>query len=376
MTKIIHTSDWQLGMTRHFLDDDAQARFSEARNDAIRRIGALAQDESAVCIVVAGDVFDSNHVDRRTVTRALDAMREVRVPIYLLPGNHDPLDLASVYRSKTFLAHSPENVHILESGPIRVTDDLELVGAPWHSKRPLEDLVARRMHDLEPPIDSFRVLVAHGGVDALSPDRDDPSLVRLADAESGLQRGVVHYIALGDKHSTQKVGSSGCIWYSGAPEPTAYDEADPGNVLIVDIGDQVDVRNSNVGCWKFIERTWQIDGSKDLDLFDAWLDGMDDRARTLLKLSFVGTVNLQTKARLDDLLEHQSDVYAAIEVWARRTDLAVYADDADLSKMNLAGFAKTTLQRLADMADGQSETAQRASDALGLLFRLAGGGGR
>ena len=45
----------------------------------------------------------------------------------------------------------------------------------------------------------------------------------------------MHYVALGDRHSTTEVGGTGRIWYSGAPEPTAYDEIDPGNVLIVDL---------------------------------------------------------------------------------------------------------------------------------------------
>ena len=30
MTKFVHTGDWQLGMTRHFLSDEAQARFTAA----------------------------------------------------------------------------------------------------------------------------------------------------------------------------------------------------------------------------------------------------------------------------------------------------------------------------------------------------------
>ena len=42
MTKFLHTADWQLGMTRHFLSDEAQARFTAARIEAITTIGALA----------------------------------------------------------------------------------------------------------------------------------------------------------------------------------------------------------------------------------------------------------------------------------------------------------------------------------------------
>jgi len=37
--RFIHTSDWQLGMTRHFLSEGAQERFSQARVYAIQKLG-------------------------------------------------------------------------------------------------------------------------------------------------------------------------------------------------------------------------------------------------------------------------------------------------------------------------------------------------
>ena len=48
MTRFLHTSDWQLGQVRHYLSprndgDDPQARFTQARIDAIRTIGGLAR---------------------------------------------------------------------------------------------------------------------------------------------------------------------------------------------------------------------------------------------------------------------------------------------------------------------------------------------
>ena len=97
--RFVHTADWQLGMTRRYLSGEAQARFSQARVDAIRRIGVVAKEEDAAFIVVAGDVFETNQVEPKTVRRTLEALSEVSVPVYLLPGNHDPLDAASVYRS-------------------------------------------------------------------------------------------------------------------------------------------------------------------------------------------------------------------------------------------------------------------------------------
>jgi len=52
--RFIHTADWQLGMTRHFLSEEAQARFSQARIDAIRTVGRIARETGAVFVVVSG----------------------------------------------------------------------------------------------------------------------------------------------------------------------------------------------------------------------------------------------------------------------------------------------------------------------------------
>ena len=41
MTTFIHTADWHLGMTRRYLSPDAQARYSEARIDAVREIRSV-----------------------------------------------------------------------------------------------------------------------------------------------------------------------------------------------------------------------------------------------------------------------------------------------------------------------------------------------
>ena len=90
--KFLHTADWQLGMTRHFLGADAQARYSAARRDAVSALGALARETGAEFVVVAGDVFDANQLAPTVVSQSLEAIRAIGVPVYLLPGNHDPLD--------------------------------------------------------------------------------------------------------------------------------------------------------------------------------------------------------------------------------------------------------------------------------------------
>ena len=76
----------------------------------------------------------------------------------------------------------------------------------------------------------------------MSPDPNDPKVIALERLEERISAGLIHYVALGDRHSTTNVGTTGRVYYSGTPEPTDYDETDPGNVLIVHLSaDRVDV---------------------------------------------------------------------------------------------------------------------------------------
>ena len=187
LIKFIHTADWQLGMTRTFLEGEAQARYAQARIDAIRGIAKLATEENCDFVTVGGDVFESNLLSRQTVLRSLDALRSFTVPVFLLPGNHDPLDITSIFTSRTFLDECPAHVHVLESTvPVRLDHlGVEIVGAPWDSKRPLHDLVSDACSELSPNEGTLRVVVGHGAVDTVAPDVDNPAIIHAEQVEAG-----------------------------------------------------------------------------------------------------------------------------------------------------------------------------------------------
>lgn len=372
MIRFIHTSDWQLGMTRHFLSPDAQARFTAARIDAIKTIGSLAESKHCPLVVVCGDVFESNHVERQVVVRALDAMAaNPGVTFYLLPGNHDPLDASSVFTSPSFTRHKPANVLVLAGpGPVTVASGVELVAAPWSTKRPIVDLLAEATQDLTAD-GTVRVAVGHGSVDKLSPDPTNPALIVLAGLEASLASGAIHYVALGDRHSATEVTEK--IWYSGAPEPTDYREIDAGKALVVEVAaDSVSVEPIPVGTWRFIRRDFELSGSQDCDLVEAFLDEVADKTRTIVKLALVGQLSLASKAHLDEILEHYAELFAGMETWERRSELVVLPDDDDFTALELSGFASDALDDLRRLAGNDDEQAVTAGDALGLLYRLGG----
>lgn len=379
--RFLHTADWQLGMTRHYLNGEAQPRYSAARRDVVTALGPIAHEVGAEFVVVAGDVFEHNQLAPRDVSLSLEAMRGIGAPVYLLPGNHDPLDASSVYSSPLFTDERPDNVIVLDRpGVHEVRPGLQLVAAPWYSKAPTTDLVAQVLESL--PADGVtRIVVGHGAVDILVPDKDRASLIRLDALEAAIARGAVHYVALGDKHSRMSVGSTGRVWYSGSPEVTNYDdiEPDPGQVLVVDVDEsdparavQVDARR--VGVWRFVSLRHSVDNGRDIADLDINLDLMPDKERTVIRLGLTGSLTVTDRAALDVCLDRYARLFAALIPWDKQTDIAVMPADGEFDDLGIGGFAAAAVEELVATARSTGEDADDARAALALLLRLHEGG--
>lgn len=374
--RFIHTADWQLGMTRHFLNDEAQPRYSAARRDAVAGLSALVAEIGAEFVVVAGDVFEHNQLAPQVVAQSLEAMRRIGVPVYLLPGNHDPLDAGSVYTSPLFVAQCPGNVTVLTGDVVDVRPGIQIISAPWRSKRPTLDLLGAALDDL-PDDGTVRIAIGHGGVDVFEPDREKPSQIRLATVEAALERGAVHYVALGDKHSRMQVGASGRVWYSGSPEVTNYDHVEPdsGHVLVVDVDEddpahpvRIDARR--VGRWRFLTLRHTVDTARDVVDLDINLDNLGDKERTVVQVGVTGTVSVTDMAALDECLAKYGRLFAALTLWDRETDIAVLPADGEFDDLGIGGFAADAVDELVALASAGGEQAGDAQAALALLRRL------
>jgi DNA repair exonuclease SbcCD nuclease subunit len=375
--RFVHTADWQLGMTRYFLNGEAQPRYSAARRDVVAGLGPLAADVGAEFVVVAGDIFEDNQLAPRVVSQSLEAMRAIGIPVYLLPGNHDPLDASSVYTSALFIAECPDNVTVLDQpGVHEARPGLQIVAAPWRSKAPTTDPVADVLDGL--PADGItRIVVGHGAVDIFVPDKGRPSLIRLAALEAAIARGAVHYVALGDKHSLMPVGSTGRVWYSGSPEVTNYDdiETDPGHVLVVDIDEDdpkrpVHVDARRVGGWRFVTLRRSVDSSRDVADLDINLDLMPDKERTVVRLALTGSLTVTDKATLDACLDKYSRLFASLVLWEKQSDVVVVPADGEFDDLGIGGFAAAAVSELVTTARSDGDDADDARAALALLLRL------
>lgn len=383
--RFLHSADWQLGMTRRFLGTESQAVYTADRLAAVASLGDIALEHGAEFVVVAGDAFEDNAVPRSVVLRAAEVLAAFPVPVLILPGNHDPLDVSSVLRCRDFSSAVDGGAVtvICDSEPVEIRPGVEVVGVPWTSKRPDPARLPALLADLD-PTDSLRVLVAHGGTDEVY-GGDSPSVeaIRVAELESAVGSGHLDYVALGDRHSVTRVGAGDRIWFSGSPETTAFDDVEraSGQALLVELGTRSPtggrgdcvVTPVRTGRWSFLAITAEIETESDLDALAERIEAIEDKPRTVLKLGLTGTVGVALRARIDDLLETWAELFAAAYLRERLTHLVVRAEDSDFTDL-VDGYAGRAVQDLVEKAASNGSDSEDAGNALSLLYRLVDGG--
>jgi DNA repair exonuclease SbcCD nuclease subunit len=72
-------------------------RIREARLIALDNILKKATELRVNFLLIAGDLFDDLEVDRTTARRAFMMLEGAPLPVYVLPGNHDPLVAGGVW---------------------------------------------------------------------------------------------------------------------------------------------------------------------------------------------------------------------------------------------------------------------------------------
>lgn len=381
-TTFIHTSDLQLGMRRKFLSPEAQSRFDDARLRSVTRLGEIAEERGAEFIVVAGDVFEHNSLEPTTLGRALEALRKLPVPVYLLPGNHDPLVADSIFHRTEGI----EGVTVLaDSAPVVVREGVEVVGAPLLTKHATEDLCAKAIRDLE-PTEAIRVLVGHGQAEGFGDETQ--ALIDVACLDAAIERGVIDYVALGDTHSTAALSESQRIWFSGSPETTDYfdrtpgvagGEVDSGNALVVTVRkdglrSQVEVEKVPVGTWTFEARSWEVADADDVAAVIEDLKAYPEKDRTVIKYALTGTLGLEDTRTLERELAELEPIFAALYPRERLMSLHLEPSDEEMHNLPLTGYAQEAMRELVTQAAGSTtDEAGRATarDAVNLLFRLA-----
>jgi DNA repair exonuclease SbcCD nuclease subunit len=169
------------------------------------------------------------------------------------------------------------------------------------------------------------------------------------------------------------VGAGDRIWYSGTPEATDFSETQSGYGQIVEIGESsVSTKAVQVGQWRFVERDRvDMNSVDEVEGLRKWLEGIERKEMTVLRLKLVGSLSLSLRSVLDKHLSAAEDVFGAIDI--REDELLVLPDDADFADLGFSGFADATVKALRARIDEGGKEGTMARDALMLLLRLARG---
>lgn len=229
------------------------------RYDSAAQVAALAKRESVDFVIISGDLFEHHDVDEAVVRKTVAALDSFApITVFILPGNHDPLIAGGVWDRQSWQRVGKHVVLLRERAEVPLDNNVVLYPSPLSQKKSNLDPTAW-MPPRKPDDDRIRIGVAHGALDVFPEQVNFPIAGKRA-SEAGLD-----YLALGDWHGHVEKGNT---VYPGTMEQTSFDEADPGNVVIVEIsgaGSKPVVTKKRVGLLKWSEHRPEIRDETDVE---------------------------------------------------------------------------------------------------------------
>ena len=301
VVRLLHTADWHLGKRFPSFSEDQNRRLMQSRLAVLDHIVSAAERYSVDAVLCAGDLFDEP-VPRREWWEQV-AQRWARSgwtnrPVFLLPGNHDPMVAESVWNNRAFRDLLPSWVHVVDRPDFefRLSDDAVLYAVPCLSRAGQRD-PTDSIPERQPGDERVRIGMVHGSTF----DMKDCQVNFPISKDAAVRRGL-DYLALGDTHGFRYVPPDRLhppTIYPGAPEPTSFDEVDPGNVAIVMINRQrrAKVERHRVAYWTWEER--HVENLRELEELAA----RTDLTNRVLRLRVTMKVSSSELDRAESLLQ-------------------------------------------------------------------------
>ena len=364
--KFLHTADWQMGRKAESLGNKAAERVRQARLDAAQRVIQVAKENKAEMILFAGDMFEDNAVDRSLVRKVGEILKSFGRPVFLIPGNHDPLVPGSVWEHSVW--RESENLHVIQTAEAIERENCILFPCPLkekHStKNPMDWMDDRQESD------KICIGLAHGNLENIPEAEEHPIPV---DAPS---RYGLDYVALGHWHSYKVYpdkGGAKRMAYCGAHETTKFGEPDSGKVVLVKIAKRgappilKPIPTGNL-VWKTLEKTIRQPG--ELKALSKKLNAISQPKSTLLRIHLKGILFHEDQEHLDTIkekLEAREFLYGSLDA----EELTLSPDNNEWIETLPPVFqcAAEKLQKQAAQ-DPDVQERSKAKQALLLLFEL------
>lgn len=394
MLRFLHVADLHLGLRITRYQDAAVDKIREARLQALQRVRQECREGDFQFVIVAGDLFDDAHVTTDIAVRAFDMFRSFEVPVYVLPGNHDPLQAGAVWDLDPWKSAvgSNGNVHLLHSpAPLEIGNGVTLFPCPVYRKNSTRNPTTWIGDHRRNGSAGYRIGVAHGSVmDRPTLPDDDHPISPTAPDDLDLD-----YLALGHWHNHREFpDSQGAprMAYSGVHEPMRFQDdpeaagwrpysagaareefidRGPGTAIAVSLAEpgarpQLELRR--VGYYQWTTRECQLESIDDLARLIDDVSEFPTKERTLLRLRLTGTLSLAGMSRVD-ILRSVLTNYVVGEL--DDSGLQIEPDEAELQEAIGSGVLSQVYDRLKQQSEEDSETDRLvAQRAIELLYRL------
>jgi DNA repair exonuclease SbcCD nuclease subunit len=357
--RFLHTADWQIGMKASHVGE-AGTRIRDERLAAATRVVRAARDAGVDFILDAGDTFEDNGVDRVLVQKVADILASFGGPVFVLPGNHDPLVPGSVWEHPAW--KSSEKVRVLrDETPVETPVEIPggtLYPCPVRAKRSGKDPTAWIPFEEGRGI---RIGLAHGTVEGVHQEEPDYPIARDAATRAGLD-----YLALGHWHSTATyVDQDGAVRmaYAGTHETTKFGERDSGNAVIVEIanpGTAPTVTPVRTGGLFWVAMEEELRECGDLSRLRERIENIEGPGSTLLDVRLRGLLVTEDRGEVTRL----GEILASRFLWSRIDASGVRLAPGDQDWLNAlpVGVVRDAGAKLRELAN-PAFTGQRPEGA-------------
>jgi DNA repair exonuclease SbcCD nuclease subunit len=363
--KILHTADWHLGRSFPSFRDEDQPKLTRARIEAVEKLLGLAERYAVDAVLCAGDLFHEPTPSEtwwRELLRAFERRKWTNRPVFLLPGNHDPLWPNSVWAADhPFRRGLPNWVHVVDRDDFEysLSPEAVLYAVPCRSQAGADDPTAR-IPARAPGDQRIRIGLVHGQTfDIVGHQMNFPISV-----DAAQQRGL-NYLAIGDTHAWRiyPPPASPTV-YPGSPEAGTFGETEAGHAAIVMFpraGRPPIVQKEPVARWR-----WRTQACKSLAELEALRH--QDLKDCVMKLSLEMEVTVSERARVHDILQDlQGNEAVCGKVGVLHADtsgLTVNVRDTSDFDSELPEVLKSVIARLQAQAEGADGAVARQAMVL------------
>ena len=401
--RFLHAADLHLGLRITRFEESACNRIGEARFAAIETLRAKALEHRVDFVLIAGDLFDDHSVSGAVSERAFTLFegKAMPCPVYIIPGNHDPLAPGGVWDRGPWTREQPtKNVRLLrEPVPVDVPNmPVTIFPCPLRNRNSIDDPTGWMVNHPRLPGDrTIRIGLAHGSLRIMPNLPEDDHLIR----PDAAQHHGLDYLALGHWHKPFRHRSADGVErtaYSGTHEPMRF----PGSgasvstgwssfsadgdaerfqdegfgvahvVTIEEAGAVPQIETIEVGKLHWIAEHRDVTTHPLGEIISEFGSDKKDQELTVLRLTLSGVLEPAQHARIDTVLREIVCNRYCPGSSLEATRVLVQPKSEELQNIVGDGVLARVLARLQQDSLSSDLSAKRVADhALKLLYRIA-----